>query len=231
MKVIVSTCDEYNWVLPVFFRFYKKAWPTNPYQAEIITEKEHVPGKAFYTGRHSWSHGMLSYLRQSKSSKFMLILEDYILKSVDAQRVKTAERLCTGNVGCVRLSNHPNKYFNQHTSGVPPENGFKQYPNAMRFSAAMQISIYQKDFLFDLLRAKENIWQAEANGVKRLVALKDKWRILWPEKNIMEYEPLGLVKKGQLVVKTLRWSKANMPKTCKEYKILQDRIKWQSDNK
>ena len=231
MKIIILTCDAYNWILPVFFRFYKKAWPANPYKTEIITEKEHIPGKVFYTGGHSWSHGLLSYLRQSKSDKFMLILEDYILKSVDAKRVKTADRLCTGDVGCVRLSNHPNKYFNQHTSGVPTVNGFRQYPNDMRFSAVMQISIYQKEFLFDLLKAKESIWQAEANGVGRLTALSSKWRILWPEENIFEYEPLGLVKKGMFVVKTLRWAKANLPKTSKEYKILQKRIQWQSDNK
>lgn len=231
MKIIISTCDAYNWILPVFFCFYKKAWPTNPYQTEIITEKVHVPGKVFYFGRHSWSHGLLQYLRQSKSNKFMLILEDYILKSVDAKRVKMAERLCTGNVGCVRLSNHPNKYFRKHTANSPLIKGFRQYPNDQRFCGAIQIAIYQKEFLFDLFKDKENIWQAEKNGAERISKLASKWRILWPEINIFEYNPLGLMRRGNLVVKTLRWAKASLPKTSREYKILQDRIQWQSDNK
>ena len=52
MKIIVSTCDKYNWILPVFFHFYKKAWPGNTNKTDVITEKEKVSfgNSVFYTG-------------------------------------------------------------------------------------------------------------------------------------------------------------------------------------
>jgi len=229
MKIIVSTCDAHAWMLPVFFHFYKKAWPSNPYQTEIITQKKYIDGTVFYTGRGSWSTGILNYLKGARGNKFMLILEDFLLRAVDAKRVKIAERLCTGDVGCVRLSNDPHKYFKKHTKGSPIIKGFRQYPNDQRFSGAIQIAIFQKRYLFDVLKDRENIWDAERKGTQRLKDLAPKWRILWPEENIFDYPAVGLMRKGILQPQALKWAKSELPKNSPEYKILQDQIEKQSD--
>ncbi len=233
MKILVSTCDSYNWILPVFFHFYKKAWSNNPYKTDVITEKEKVSfGDAvFYTGGKSWGSGMLNYLKQSRTNKFMLILDDYIIKSVDVKRIKAAERLCTGDVGCVRLSNDPNKYFEKHTRNSPVIKGFKQYPNDQRFCSAIQITIYQKEYLLDILKGKENIWEAERRGVGRIGKLGSKWRIFWPEKNIFEYHAVGLLKKGILQPQVLRWAKSELSEDSLEYGVLQDQIARQLEGK
>ena len=229
MKIIVSTCDAHAWILPVFFHFYKKAWPSNPYRTEIITQKKYIDGTVFYTGRGSWSTGILNYLRGARGNKFMLILEDYLLRTVDARRVRIAERLCTGNVGCVRLSNDPHKYFKKHTKDSPIVKGFRQYPNDQRFSGAIQALIFQKGYFFDVLKDKENIWDAERKGTERLKDLASKWRILWPEENIFNYPAVGLMKKGILQPQVLSWAKSELSEDSPEYKILQNQIERQSD--
>ena len=226
MKIIVATCDKYNWILPVFFHFYKKAWPNNPNKTDVITEKEKVSfgDSVFYTGGKSWASGILNYLRQSKANKFMLILEDYIIQSADVKRIKIAEQLCAGDVGCVRLSNDPPKYFEKHTKNSPVIKGFRQYPNDQRFNSAVQIAIYQKEYLFDILKDREDIWQSERRGVDRIKNLSDKWRILWPEKNILEYNAIGLMKRGILRPPVLLWAKSKLPEGSPIYKILQDQV-------
>jgi len=229
MKIIISTCDAHAWILPVFFHFYKKAWPGNPYRTEIITGRKHVDGTVFYTGRSPWSTGILDYLRKARGNKFMLILEDFLLKTVDAKRVRIAERLCTGDVGCVRLSNDPHKYFKKHTKDSPIIKGFRQYPNDQRFSGAIQIAIFQKEYLFDVLKNKENIQNAQCRGTKRLKDLASKWRILWPEENIFDYPSVGLMKKGMLQPRVLRWAKSELSEDSPEYEILQDGIEKQSN--
>jgi len=229
MKVIVSTCDKYNWVLPVFFHFYKKAWPGNPNKTDVVTEKEKVDfgDSVFYTGGKSWGSGMINYLNQSKANKFMLILEDYIIESVDVKMIKVAEKLCSGDVGCVRMSNDPHKYFEKHTENSTVVNGFRQYPNDQRFNSALQIAIYQKAYLLDIFKGKENVWETERRGVDRIRKLGDKWRILWPEKNIFEYDAIGLLRKGILRPPVLSWAKSKLSKYSPEYKILQDQIEKQ----
>ena len=229
MKIIISTCDSYNWMLPVFFHFYKKAWPNNPYKTDVVTEKEKVNfgDDVFYTGGKSWGSGMLNYIKQSRANKFMLILDDYIIRSVDVKRIKTAEKLCVGDVGCVRLSNDPRRYYERHTRNSQLINGFRQYPNDQRFCSAMQVSIYQKEYLLDIFRGKENIWEAERRGVDRIKNLSDKWRILWPEENIFEYNSIGLMRKGILRPPVLRWAKSNLSEDSLEYKSLQDQIQRQ----
>ncbi len=125
MKVVVSTCDEYRWIIPVFMYFYRKYWPDNPYETIVITESRRIKERAFYTRGAPWSRGIKDYLRESGEIKVLLILEDLLLMSrVDTQRVKVAEKLCEYKTGTVRMNNAPHGYFVKHSR---PSNidGFK----------------------------------------------------------------------------------------------------------
>ena len=196
MKVVVLTCDNYAWLVPIFLHFYKKYWPDNPYQTEIITEKNHIDGFVFYSKGVSWSSGIINYLKQSKEDKFLLIDEDCLIeKTVNTARVRLAERLCESNIGCVKL-NAPEKHYSRHAveSGIK---FYKEYPLDKPYSMSMQAAIWQKRYLLDVLRDKENAWQAELNGSDRLKELKGKWRILWAKSAVIEYQAGGIMRKGQ----------------------------------
>lgn len=230
MKVVVLTCDKHKWIIPLFRYFYKKYWPDNPYQTEVVTEVNHIDGKVYYAGKESWAGRLIDYLKQSKEDKILFVLEDYMIKTlVDTQRVRVAEKLCEHDVGCVRLSNGPYKYFNRHTAGLPVVGGFKEYPSHKRFSVVAHIAFFQKRFLLDILKDGEDIWLFEDNGSKRFAKLKFKWRCLWPENNIINYTGHrgGLMNKSRIQLQPLKWVLSDLSKDAnkgeKLYKMLKER--------
>ena len=231
MKVLILTCDEFSNLIPVFLRFYKRHWPDNPYKTEIITQTKPIKTvhKVFYAGKSSWSSELISYLKQSSEDKFILILEDYFIRQpVDTKRVVAAEALCRGKVGCVRLNHAPHKYFKRHSIRTNIE-GFREYPTTGRFSWTLQIAFWQKKYLLDNLKEGESCWQNEEYGISRLREKKTDWKILWPEENMVDYSPIGLLRKGALEPTVLRWAKSKLTENSREYKILEDQVKRQKD--
>lgn len=214
MKVVVMTCDKHRWLIPIFKYFYQKNWPHSPYETEVITEVLHVDGTTYYNADKSWASRLISYLKQSKEDKILLTLDDYMIKTkVDTAKVKSAEKLCEGNVGFVRLGNCPYKYFRKHTTGSPIVKGFREYPPFERFSMVVHIGFFQKQFLLDVLKDGESVWETEGNGSLRLRAFKPGWRILWPEVDIIDYTSNGgLIKKGRLRRQTLKWALSELSK-------------------
>ena len=232
MKLVISTCDKYRWIIPVTLYYFKKFWPDNPYEIEIITEREHIGGTVFYTKGVSWSSGIKNYLKQSKENKLILILEDHLIRGpINTRRVKRAENLCKDNVGHVRLNNAPVKYFNQHAEPIDIQ-GFREYPLYHRFSAGIQASIYQKQYLLDFLRNGQTPWEAEQRGARQLKRLRDKWTSLWPKSNIFPLEAVGLMKKGAVRPKVRKWMKRDLLENPSDegravYNIVTARIKAQ----
>ena len=211
MKLVILTCDKYKWIVPIFNYFMQKYWPDNPYETEVVTDLGFMNGKVFYAGNKSWASRLIEYLCQSKEEKFLITLEDYLIKSlVDTARVKAAEKLCEGDVGYVRLSNGPYKYFTKHCRRNPDIEGFREYPLEQRFSVVAHMGFFQKQFLLDVLRDGEDVWHTENNGTKRLSKMKSKWRVLWPETDIVDYMVNGgLMKKGRLRTHSLNWTLAH----------------------
>ncbi len=211
MKIVILTCNKYTWLVPVFLHFQRKYWPDNPYPIEIIAETDHVEGSVFYTKGVSWSSGILNYLKQSSDDKFLLTPEDYIIEStVNTKRVRLAERLCEGNIGCVKL-NAPEKYYNRHAveSGVK---FYKEYPLDKPYSMSMQAAIWQKRYLLEVLRHKEDAWQAELVGSKRVATMKGRWRILWAKSAVIDYQAGGIMRKGQLWLPVVKWALSDLIK-------------------
>ncbi len=229
MKLVILTCDTHSWIIPIFNYFYKKYWPDSPYQIKIVTETKPVDGDVFYAEEESWSTRLIKYLKQSSDDEFLITLEDYLIKStVDTFRVKLAENLCSDNVGYVRLSNGPYKYFRKHTAHSFPINGFRQYPVRDRFSMVAHMAFYKKQFLLDVLEEGEDIWQAENNGTSRLRRLDSKWEVFWPEINVVDYaQNGGLIKKGLFRPIVLSWALAELANdrgSSNELMILQEKI-------
>ncbi len=234
MKVVVSTCDGYRWIIPVFMYFWRKYYPNCPYEIIIITETKRVQEKAYYTKGGSWSRGIKNFLKESNESRILLILEDLLLmQTVDTERVRVAEKLCEYKTGTVRLNNAPHGYFIKHSKPTSID-GFREYPLKQRFIMGLQPAVFQKNYLLDALGDRDNPWEAEQKGAKRLASLGDKWKSLWPEQNIFTIQPVGLMKKGRLRPRVLRWAKAklkedNTKESMEIYGILQDQIKRQDE--
>jgi len=207
MKVVVATCNKYTWLAPIFLHFYRKNWPDNPYETEFVTETAEVRCMPTYqAGNLSWADRMAWYLNQYVGGVFLLLVEDYILtEGVDTALVKRAVDVCTGDVGCVRISEYnPLSRFLLPNGAI---SGFKEYPLDKPYSVSLQASIWQKDFFLDILKQRESVWQTELEGSKRVHTLGK--RVLWSDTPAFTYVPHGYMQKGVVDENVERWTKEN----------------------
>ena len=203
MKVVILVCNKYAWLAPVTLYFCEKHWSGNPYTTIIVNEAAYLSGRNFDPEGASWSTWVINYLKHCTEDKLLLIMEDFIIKDrIDTERVKLAANLCVGDVGCVRLS-APDKWFRRHAKRTNIE-GFREYPLNQKYSASLQIAIWQKACLLDILQKDESAWQTEHNGSRRFKELVGKWRILWAKPTIIDYHPGGIMEKGELRLETVQ---------------------------
>jgi len=209
MKVLILACRKYAWLVPITLHFCKKYWLDNPYQIEIVAEADYIGKAGFDPDGGLWSTWVLNYLKQSKEDKFLFIMEDFMIRApIDTKRIIAAEALCTNNVGCVRL-NEPDKWFRRHAKETEIE-GFREYPLDQKYSASLQIAIWQKRYLLDFFEKDESAWRVEHHGSRRLRELKGMWRILWAESMIIDYYPGGIMEKGELRLLTVQQTLLNL---------------------
>ena len=212
MKLIILTCNAHKWVVPIYNYFLQKYWPDNPYEIEVVTDMGFMNGNVFYAKSISWSGRLIEYVSQAKEDKFLITLDDYLIKSpVDMARVRAAELLCRDDVGYVRMSNCPYRYFCKHTIESSVTNDFREYPPKQRFAVVAHMAFYQRAFLLDVLKNGEDVWQFENKGTARLNKLKSKWRVLWPKEDVINYAGGGgLIKKGRLRHPVFKWAMSEL---------------------
>lgn len=206
MKIIVITCDKYAWIIPIFLHFFRKYWPDNPYEIEIITNENHIDGNVFYghSGESRWGKRVIDYLKQSKEDKFLMFLDDYLLSEiVNTEKIQRAEETCKDNIGSVNL-HAPPRYFEDHTINSNIK-GFREYPVDGNYSFSDGPVIYQKQYLLDILR-DEDVWKSEVKGSKRLAEMKGKWRVLWAESRLVIYPWGGLMRRGKFRFDPAKWA-------------------------
>ena len=213
MKVVIFTCDRYSWLVPIFLHFYKKIWPDNPYQTEFVIETEKLGNiPTFFTGKIPFADGVIKYLKSYNEESLLLLLGDYIPdKIIDTNRIRQAENLCSGDIGCVRLYDKHIKDFNYLRTllmdvGIE---GFKEYPPYNPYTISLMPTIWQKEFLLEFLREGEDPWQTEWEGSDRVQ--KPSKRIIWADTPIFNYcnPPFGYMKRGRTVKPVKHWCEEN----------------------
>lgn len=207
MRVVVFTCDAYSWLIPTFLHFYGKNWPDNPYQTDFVTETKAIRNvPTFFTGKIPWPNGVIKYLKSIKEKIFLLLLEDYVIKEkVDNDRMKQAENLCAGDIGCVRLN--PHDRLRRFLIDIEID-GFKEYPLDKPYSVSLQPAIWQKEFLLEFLQEGEDIRQVESESSIRIQ--KSKKKVIWADTPIITMPRAGgYMKKGRIHKAVEQWVKEN----------------------
>ena len=204
MKVIVFSCDRYSWLMPTFLHFYRKNWPDNPYETELVTETIKVKDvNTFCVGKLPWADRAIKYLESFDEETFLLLLEDYIInETVNTSRMKVAESLCDGDIGCVQLN--PHNRLSHFLLDTKIE-GFKEYPLDKPYSVSLRSSIWQREFFLEVLKKGETAWQTEVNGSKRIQ--QDSKKVIWADTPIISYG--GYMGKGVVLKSAEQWVKEN----------------------
>ncbi len=206
MKVVISTCDSYAWLAPIFLHFYRKNWPDNPYETVYLTETREIDGvSTFCAGKIEWSDRTAKYLEASGDESFLLFFDDYIIeKLVNTGIVERAEKLCVDDIGCLRLQRHDHESRHLAKSAVT---GYKEYPHDKPYSVSLQIAVWQREFFFEFLRKGETVWDTEIKGSKRILGSSK--RVLWTDTPAFIYNSHGYMQKGVIDASVERWAKEN----------------------
>lgn len=168
VAVVVSSCDRFADVWPVFSALFDEYWPDCSYPSFILSN-----GKPFRHDRlqsldvgpdRHWASNMKEALRRIDASVILYLQEDFLLTDlVDSERVR-------GYIAT--MGQRDAAYF--RLVPAPPAN--QEIPGRLDYGAirvgtpyrvALQCSLWRKDVLSDLLVDGESGWDMEFKGSAR----------------------------------------------------------------
>jgi hypothetical protein len=208
MRIAVFTCDKYNWLIPIFWHFFKKNWQNNPYLIDIVTESKPIlfHDRVFYYGNRPWGKMAIDYLKQVEDELLLVILDDYIVKGVNISGIEDGIEECRQpDIGYINISS------SEHEEWIVNKEIFGSHsyriPNNLKYSLCLQACIWKRDFLISLLKENEDSWQTEIEGSKRMACKSEK--ILLLKEPAIQYTIGGCMQKGEPVNDVWNWIKVN----------------------
>jgi len=176
MRVLISSYSNSYDIWHITKYFFDKYWKSdniNVYLGANGEDKErYCPIDWIYINKgkdESFSKSLISYLEEIKDEYFILMLDDFmILEKVDNNLIQKAFEFIKNNKGVyLRLTPNPkgdykvNKYFSKiDVLGRVP------------YITSLQMAIWKKDFLIDLLKYDFNPWEFEIRAGKTKEALQ-----------------------------------------------------------
>ncbi len=174
LAILVLSCDKNSNLWPPFFSFLRKFWIDCPYKIYLgtnflKTDEQNV--SSINSNKSSnWSDELKIILDQISEKYVMIILEDYfIYKAVNTVWVKNAYScLQNNNASFMMLACFPYKYKSIWNYEILPEApGYGEINRASEYLVNLQIGIWNKNILSELLVDGESPWQFELEASKR----------------------------------------------------------------
>lgn len=214
MKIVVTTCDRYAWIIPDFIRAFLRAWPDCPWRVDLVWGRSDarplaepwIPnGWSIYaTPDVTWAANLLAFLDLG-DEPFLLLLEDFILDTVDDKRLRAIAKIFdhAPDVGLVRVHPCPGPTLPWHGTVDPLGVIDKKEPYAI----SLQATMWRPQVIRDLFRTYENPWQTEIEGSKR-AADYDAYTFLGTKESAIGYREL--MRRGVEVLETRHWIQSNL---------------------
>lgn len=174
LAILVPSCDKFSDVWPPFFTLLFKYWPNlqqNIYLLSNFKTYQDARVTPILAGQDiSWSHNMNFALDKIQEDYVLVILEDFLLTNhVEVNLLNTLFSLMKQEEACyLRLMANPKP-------DIPHVDvkhvGFIKKGAAYR--ASLQMAIWKKSVLKQLLALSENPWEFEMQGSSRSNKLDD----------------------------------------------------------
>lgn len=176
VTIVVSSCDKYAALWEPFFGSLFKYWPTlntihrdskillvanhQQYQHPRVT-MINIPNET------SWTDNILTALSQVDTKYVLLALDDYWLNApINEERLAELLQLMrTSDAAMLQLSYNDLRY----QSGDPHStiDGVMYRNKYAHYKLSLQLAVWDKQALLDLLRPGENPWEFELAGTVR----------------------------------------------------------------
>jgi len=168
VTILISSCDAYADCWPPFWHGVNKYWPDCPYPLAVISnyKDSSIPQlRAIKVGQdRDWTTNMLCALEQVDTPFLLLTMEDlWISRQVDTAAIQSYVALLEQNqADYIRL--YP----------APPADGVALLEGRLGtltaqspYRTSLQMALWRKSVLVELLRPGENPWQFELLGTPR----------------------------------------------------------------
>ncbi len=176
VTIIVSSCDKYSALWEPFFGSLFKYWPTlntTHKNTEILL----VANSAQYQHPRvtmvnirletSWTDNILHALERVDSKYVLLALDDYWLNTPvnEARLAELMKLIRSSDAAMLQVSYNDLRYQNGEKHSVVP--GVMYRNKYAHYKLSLQLAIWDKQALLDLLRPGENPWEFELAGTLR----------------------------------------------------------------
>ncbi len=174
LAILVLSCDKNRDLWPPFFAFLRKFWIDCPYKIYLgtnflKTDEENV--ETINSNKNSnWSDELAIILDQISEECVLIILEDYfIYKIVNTIEVKNAFSCMQYNKAAfIMLACFPYKYKSiWNFKSLPDDTRYGEINKTSAYLVNLQVGIWNKKILSELLVDGESPWQFELEASKR----------------------------------------------------------------
>lgn len=174
-SILILSCDANIDVLKVFLKKYKEYMSEVAMDTYICLEEKDINVKGInilFSQEKYWSKRIKDYLNQIKSKYVIFILDDFIIEEkVQVENLYQYIGLMekNNNIARITLNNlQDKKAIKSQYANLNVQNKFSNY------LVNMQISIWDKNLFYSLLKEKESPWQTELYGSIRARKMQDK---------------------------------------------------------
>lgn len=164
ISLLVSSCDKYSDLWPLFFEFFCKNWSDCPFDKYILTNniKEIKSDfKPINVGEDiSWSDNLLFALDKINTPYIFIFLDDVLInKKVDNLLLsEILDDFEYNNGQYLKFLSQPKSNYNANSSY------FMSLPIGSQYRATAVFALWKVETLKKILRSGENAWEFEEFG-------------------------------------------------------------------
>ncbi|MFZ2277139.1 MAG: hypothetical protein WAW39_05040 [Prosthecobacter sp.] len=158
---VISSCDAYSDLWPIFFHFFFKHWGKPSFPVYLITNHRHYKDPRVISipvgEDKSWSDNLINALKSIPEENLFVWLDDFL---VDRDIDSAAMTACIEQLDQVGGKYLAVDQFGD--LGAPVENSWLRLIEGGNLRAGLNLSLWKKTFLNQVLEPACSIWAAES---------------------------------------------------------------------
>jgi len=168
VAVVVDSWDRYRNVWPGFCHGFNKYWADCPWPLYFVTNELDAPcGISLKVGEiEGWGAMTKRAVERVDAPIILMMLDDYwLIEDVDTKALSEFASLVGSDVGCIQICPSPKQTTIRRTS--ERDDRLAILAEWSGYRATLQASFWDRQFLLDIIKEKENPWDFEMRGTKR----------------------------------------------------------------
>lgn len=164
VSILVSSCDKYSDIWPLFTYFFNKYWPDCKLEKYFLSNEAKYDLKGFKVisvgEDKGWSSNLIKALNQIETSYVLILLDDIFIKSKVDNTVfnEICNEFIQNNGNYLKFLSHPNSKLKSNSEY------YNVLPKGSLYRSTAVFALWNKETLLNLLKSHENPWEFELKG-------------------------------------------------------------------